>query len=239
MKATERFFSRRTVYDKNFLTFCVCRFSSVSKGTTWSVVLYSITAAAACREQHWREASQAFYRVSMVYSNMQATACAGITYQLTTFPDLSLYFPRASPSFLTLSRSFITLFPQFHHTSPEFTAILPRFYRTFIAFLPSLPQFSRSFIAPLSHFSLVYRNSPAVLPHLYRIFITFHRTFTQFSAHFPRASLTLSSFPLFPPFPARQYSLLLLYFRVQVSEVVSFSIKTKVVKENKDQFYHN
>ena len=145
MKATERYFSRRTVYDKNFLTFCVCRFSSVSKGTTWSVVLYSITAAAACREQHWREASQAFYRVSMVYSNMQATACAGITYQLTTFPDLSLHFPRASPSFLTLSRSFITLFPQFHHTSPEFTTILPRFYRTFIAYLPSLPQFSRGF----------------------------------------------------------------------------------------------
>ncbi|XP_020617404.1 uncharacterized protein LOC110055359 [Orbicella faveolata] len=51
-------------------------FSSVSKGTTWSIVLYSITAAAASREQHWREASQAFYRVSMVYSNMQATANA-------------------------------------------------------------------------------------------------------------------------------------------------------------------
>ncbi|XP_022782468.1 uncharacterized protein LOC111323405 isoform X2 [Stylophora pistillata] len=51
-------------------------FSSVSKGTTWSIVLYSITAAAASREQHWREASQAFYRVSMVYSNLQATACA-------------------------------------------------------------------------------------------------------------------------------------------------------------------
>ena len=134
MKATERFFSRRTVYDKNFLTFCVCRFSSVSKGTTWSVVLYSITAAAACREQHWREASQAFYRVSMVYSNMQATACAGITYQLTTFPDLSLHFPRASPPFLPLSRSFTTLFPTVS-----------------------------------SHFSLVYRNSPAILSHLYRI----------------------------------------------------------------------
>lgn len=222
MKATERYFSRRTVYDKNFLTFCVCRFSSVSKGTTWSVVLYSITAAAACREQHWREASQAFYRVSMVYSNMQATACAGTLYQLTTFPDLSLHFPRASPPILTLSRSFITLFPQFHHTSPQFTAILPRFYRTFIAFIPSLPQFSRRFTA-----------------HFYRIFITFYSTFTPFSAHFPRASLTLSSFPVFPPFSARQYSLLLLYFRVQVSEVVSFSIKTKVVKENKDQIYHN
>ena len=222
MKATERYFSRRTVYDKNFLTFCVRRFSSASKGTTWSVVLYSITAAAACREQHWREASQAFYRVSMVYSNMQATACAGITYQLTTFPDLSLHFPRASPTFLPLSRSFTTLFPQFHHTSPEFTAILPRFYRTFIAFLPSLPQFSRRFTALF-----------------YPIFITFYRTFTPFSAHFPRASLTLSSFPVFPPFSARQYSLLLLYFRVQVSEVVSFSIKTKVVKENKDQIYHN
>ncbi|KAL9959090.1 hypothetical protein ACROYT_G036173 [Oculina patagonica] len=51
-------------------------FSSISKGTTWSIVLYSITAAAASREQHWREASQAFYRVSMVYSNMQATANA-------------------------------------------------------------------------------------------------------------------------------------------------------------------
>lgn len=221
MKATERYFSRRTVNDKNFLTFCVCRFSSVSKGTTWSVVLYSITAAAACREQHWREASQAFYRVSMVYSNMQATACAGTTYQLTTFPDLSLHFPRASPPFLTLSRSFITLFPQFHHTSPEFTAILPQLYRTFIASLPSLPQFSRRFTALLSHFHHI----PS---HFYTI-----------SAHFPRASLTLSSFPLFPPFSARQYSLFLLYFRVQVSEVVSFSIKTKVVKENKDQFYHN
>ena len=186
MKATERYFSRRTVNDKNFLTFCVCRFSSVSKGTTWSVVLYSITAAAACREQHWREASQAFYRVSMVYSNMQATTCAGTMYQLTTFPDLSLHFPRASPPFLTLSRSFTTLFPQFHHTSPEFTAILPRFYRTFIAFLPSLPQFSRRFTALF-----------------YRIFITFYRTFTPFSAHFPRASLTLSSFPVFPPFSAR------------------------------------
>ena len=195
--------SRRTVYDKNFLTFCVCRFSSVSKGTTWSVVLYSITAAAACREQHWREASQAFYRVSMVYSNMQATACAGTLYQLTTFPNLSLHFPRASPPFLTLSRSLL-------HFSHSVTTLLP-----------SLPQFSRS----LSHF--------------YRIFITFHRTFTPFLAHFPRASLTLSSFPVFPSFPARQYSLLLLYFRVQVSEVVSFSIKTKVVKENKDQFYHN
>lgn len=163
MKATERYFSRRTVNDKNFLTFCVCRFSSVSKGTTWSVVLYSITAAAACREQHWREASQAFYRVSMVYSNMQSTACAGTLYQLTTFPDLSLHFPRASPPFLTLSRSFITLFPQFHHTSPQFTAILLRFYRTFIAFLPSLPQFSRSFIAPLSHFH-------HILSHFYTIF---------------------------------------------------------------------
>ena len=134
MKATERFFSRRTVYDKNFLTFCVCRFSSVSKGTTWSVVLYSITAAAACREQHWREASQAFYRVSMVYSNMQATACAGTLYQLTTFPNLSLHFPRASPPFLTLSRSLL-------HFSHSFTTLLP-----------SLPQFSRSFIALLSHF---------------------------------------------------------------------------------------
>lgn len=51
----------------------------MSKGTTWSIVLYSITAAAASREQHWREASQAFYRVSMVYSNMQATANAGTT----------------------------------------------------------------------------------------------------------------------------------------------------------------
>ena len=163
MKATERYFSRRAVNDKNFLTFCVCRFSSVSKGTTWSVVLYSITAAAACREQHWREASQAFYRVSMVYSNMQATACAGTLYQLTTFPDLFLHFPRASPPFLPLSRSFITLFPQFHHTSPEFTAILPQFYRTFIAFLPSLPQFSRSFIAPLSHFH-------HILSHFYTIF---------------------------------------------------------------------
>ena len=134
MKATERYFSRRTVYDKNFLTFCVCRFSSVSKGTTWSVVLYSITAAAACREQHWREASQAFYRVSMVYSNMQATACAGTLYQLTTFPNLSLHFPRASPPFLTLSRSLL-------HFSHSFTTLLP-----------SLPQFSRSFIALLSHF---------------------------------------------------------------------------------------
>lgn len=126
--------SRRTVYDKNFLTFCVCRFSSVSKGTTWSVVLYSITAAAACREQHWREASQAFYRVSMVYSNMQATACAGTLYQLTTFPNLSLHFPRASPPFLTLSRSLL-------HFSHSVTTLLP-----------SLPQFSRSFIALLSHF---------------------------------------------------------------------------------------
>ena len=61
---------------KSFL--CFFRFSSACKGTTWSVVLYSITAAAASREQHWREASQAFYRVSMVYSNMQATANAGI-----------------------------------------------------------------------------------------------------------------------------------------------------------------
>ena len=60
-------------------SFVSCRFSSVSKGTTWSIVLYSITAAAASREQHWREASQAFYRVSMVYSNMQATANAGTT----------------------------------------------------------------------------------------------------------------------------------------------------------------
>ena len=198
MKATERYFSRRTVYDKNFLTFCVCRFSSVSKGTTWSVVLYSITAAAACREQHWREASQAFYRVSMVYSNMQATACAGITYQLTTFPDLSLHFPRASPSFLTLSRSFITLFPQFHHTSPECTTILPRFYRTFIAYLPSLPQFSRGFIAPLSHFSLVYRNSPAVLPHS---FIAFSSHFIALLHHFQRTFLVHPShFPLFPYF---------------------------------------
>ena len=49
------------------------------KGSTWSVVLYSITAAAACREQHWHEASQAFYRVSIVYSNLQATMCAGTT----------------------------------------------------------------------------------------------------------------------------------------------------------------
>lgn len=158
MKATERFFSRRTVNDKNFLTFCVCRFSSVSKGTTWSVVLYSITAAAACREQHWREASQAFYRVSMVYSNMQSTACAGTLYQLTTFPDLSLHFPRASPPFLTLSRSFITLFPQFHHTSPQFTAILPQFYRTFIAFsshfIALLHHFQRTFLVHPSHFLL-------------------------------------------------------------------------------------
>lgn len=51
-------------------------FASVVKGSTWSVVLYSITAAAACREQHWREASQAFYRVSIVYSNLQTTMCA-------------------------------------------------------------------------------------------------------------------------------------------------------------------
>ena len=202
MKATERYFSRRTVHDKNFLTFCVCRFSSVSKGTTWSVVLYSITAAAACREQHWREASQAFYRVSMVYSNMQATACAGTMYQLTTFPDLSLHFPRASPPFLTLSRSFNTLFPQFHHTSPEFTAILPQFYRTSIAFLPSLPQFSRRFTALLSHFH-------HILSHFYTIFSA------------------LSSFPLFPPIPAHQYSLFLLYFWVQVSEVVSFFNQNK------------
>ena len=53
------------------------RYSSVFRGTTWSIVLYSITAVAASREQHWREASQAFYRVSMVYSNLQATMCAG------------------------------------------------------------------------------------------------------------------------------------------------------------------
>ena len=66
-----------TIKIKSFL--CFFRFSSACKGTTWSVVLYSITAAAASREQHWREASQAFYRVSMVYSNMQATANAGIT----------------------------------------------------------------------------------------------------------------------------------------------------------------
>ena len=204
MKATERYFSRRTVNDKNFLTFCVCRFSSVSKGTTWSVVLYSITAAAACREQHWREASQAFYRVSMVYSNMQATACAGITYQLTTFPDLSLHFPRASPSFLTLSRSFITLFPQFHHTSPECTTILPRFYRTFIAYLPSLPQFSRGFIAPLSHFSLVYRNSPAVyrtlLSHFHHILSHFYTIFSALSSCIPHTFLfsLISSRPRAP-----------------------------------------
>ena len=63
-----------------FILICLlCRFASVVKGSTWSVVLYSITASAACREQHWREASQAFYRVSIVYSNLQATMCAGTT----------------------------------------------------------------------------------------------------------------------------------------------------------------
>lgn len=51
-------------------------FASVIRGSSWSVVLYSLTAAAACREQHWRDASQAFYRASMVYTNLQATMCA-------------------------------------------------------------------------------------------------------------------------------------------------------------------
>ena len=57
----------------------LCRFASVIRGSSWSVVLYSLTAAAACREQHWRDASQAFYRASMVYTNLQATMCAGTT----------------------------------------------------------------------------------------------------------------------------------------------------------------
>ena len=116
----------------------------------------------------------------MVYSNMQATACAGTLYQLTTFPDLSLHFPRASPPILTLS------------------AVLLHFSHSFTTLLPSLPQFSRGFIAPLSHLSLVYRNSPAVLPHT---FIAFSSHFIALLHHFQRTFLVHPShFPLFPYF---------------------------------------
>ncbi|EDO37558.1 predicted protein [Nematostella vectensis] len=51
-------------------------FSSLQKGTSWSVVLYSLVAIAGSREQKWRHASQAFYRLSLVYSSLQVSWCA-------------------------------------------------------------------------------------------------------------------------------------------------------------------
>ncbi|XP_031559552.1 rac guanine nucleotide exchange factor JJ-like [Actinia tenebrosa] len=51
-------------------------FCSLHKGNPWSVVLYTVSAMAGSREQKWRDASQAFYRLSLVYSALQATSCA-------------------------------------------------------------------------------------------------------------------------------------------------------------------
>ena len=86
--------------------FVICSFSSGYKGTAWSVVLYSLTASAACREQHWREASQAFYRVSMVYSSMQDTTCAGTTPTATQAYHMRCQFGILCCLFLPFKRTF-------------------------------------------------------------------------------------------------------------------------------------
>lgn len=114
------------------------RFASVHRGTTWSIVLYSITAAAASREQHWREASQAFYRVSMVYSNMQATMCAGTTPSYHVFITFNHNH---------LSRGHILIPHQSHQITANYhvfickgrSATAPS-YHVFIASIPEQPN---------------------------------------------------------------------------------------------------